>query len=307
MKSSRATTRMPAPLLSAPQRRAWSINCGLICSSIARKYCSRMPIEGCGACESRIQASGQERLPARYEIAARDVHSFAMCLRLPYTVIDHFAAMGGIPMLAVFDRATTVAVEWTKDGQVTESNALFAGVALDLGLGIELCWPASPEQKGSIENLVGWVKGSFFTQRRFLDESDLVTQLAEWRTEVNTQRPSRATGITPAVRLEEEQPRLRPLKIAPERLALRVPIGSVLPRRSYTMRIPTRFLQTRSGFRRPCFCIAIASALWRADLKAPTSGSVSQARGRRCQSIAPNTAPRSPANVRSGTCNASIC
>ena len=47
------------------------------------------------------------------------------------------------------------------------------GVALDLGLGIEVCWPLSPEQKGSIENLVGWVKGSFFKQRRFLDDADL--------------------------------------------------------------------------------------------------------------------------------------
>src|SRR5207245_4315434 len=56
------------------------------------------------------------------------------------------------------------------------------------------------------------------------DEADLRTQLAEWRTEVNTQRPSRATGVIPAVRLEEERPRLRPLKVAPVQLALRVPI-----------------------------------------------------------------------------------
>lgn len=140
------------------------------------------------------------------------------------TLVDHFAAIGGIPLLAVFDRPTTVALKWTKHGEVTEWNPLFAGVALDLGLGIELCWPARPEQKGSIENLVGWVKGSFFKQRRFLDEADLLAQLAEWHTEVNTQRPSRATGVIPAVRLEEERPRLRPLKIAPADLALRVPI-----------------------------------------------------------------------------------
>ena len=36
--------------------------------------------------------------------------------------------------------------------------------------------------------------------------------------------PSRATGVIPAVRLEEERPRLRPLKIAPADLALRVPV-----------------------------------------------------------------------------------
>jgi transposase len=139
-------------------------------------------------------------------------------------LVDHFALIGGIPLLAVFDRPKTVVLKWAKDGQVTEWNALFAGVALDLGLGIEVCWPASPEQKGSIENLIGWVKNSFFKQRRFLDHADLLTQLTEWRTEVNTQRPCRATGVIPAVRLEEERPRLRPLKVAPEQLALRVPI-----------------------------------------------------------------------------------
>src|SRR5437867_3637604 len=140
------------------------------------------------------------------------------------TLVDHFAAIGGIPLLAVFDRPKTVALKWTKDGQVTEWNALFAGVALDLGLGIEVCWPFSPEQKGSVENLVGWVKGSFFKQRRFLDDADLLQQLAEWRTEVNTQRPCRATKVIPAVRLEEERPRLRPLKVVPADLAMRVPI-----------------------------------------------------------------------------------
>jgi hypothetical protein len=76
---------------------------------------------------------------------------------------------------------------------------VFAGVVLDLGLGIAVCWPPAPQQKGAIENLVGWVKGSFFKQRRFLDHEDLLTQLAAWLREVNPERPSRATGVVPAV------------------------------------------------------------------------------------------------------------
>lgn len=139
-------------------------------------------------------------------------------------MVDHFAAMGGVPLLAVFDRPKTVALGWDREGRVTAWNPTFAGVALDLGLGVELCWPYSPEQKGSVENLVGWVKGSFFKQRRFLDEEDLARQLAEWLSEVNTRRPSRATGIVPAERLAEERPRLRPLKVAPADLALRIPV-----------------------------------------------------------------------------------
>src|SRR5215813_10727027 len=139
-------------------------------------------------------------------------------------MVEHFAAWGGLPLLAVFDRPKTIALKWAKDGTVTDLNPTFGAVMLDLGLGVELCWPRSPRQKGSVENLVGWVKGSFFKQRRFVDDEDLHRQLAEWHAEVNTQRPSRATRVVPAVRLAEEQPRLRPLRIQPDALALRIPI-----------------------------------------------------------------------------------
>jgi hypothetical protein len=91
-------------------------------------------------------------------------------------------------------------------------------------MGVELCWPRSPEQKGSVENLVGWVKGSFFKQRRFVDKDDLLRQLIEWHEDVNTKRPSRATRVIPAERLAEEKPRLRVLRVKPDELALRIPV-----------------------------------------------------------------------------------
>jgi len=34
-----------------------------------------------------------------------------------------------------------LALAWRRDGVVTEWNPTFAGMALDLGLGIEVCWP----------------------------------------------------------------------------------------------------------------------------------------------------------------------
>ena len=46
----------------------------------------------------------------------------------------------------------------------------------------------------------------------------------EWHREVNQELPSRATGVIPAVRLAEEMPRLRPLQVRPEDLALRTPV-----------------------------------------------------------------------------------
>ena len=137
---------------------------------------------------------------------------------------EHFDRFGGVPLCAVFDRPKTVALSWSDDGVVTEWNPTFAYAALELGFTAEVCWPHQPRQKGSVENLVGWVKGSFFKQRRFHDGEDLATQLAQWLQEVNTQRPCRATGVIPQERMSEDRKRLRPLRIAPSELALRIPV-----------------------------------------------------------------------------------
>jgi transposase len=140
------------------------------------------------------------------------------------TLAEHLASWGGRPLLCVFDRPKTIALKWRKNGEVTEWNPVFAYAMLELGVGVELCWPYQPRQKGSVENLVGFVKSSFFKVRRFYDEQDLHQQLQEWQREVNEQRPSRATGIIPAARLAEEAPGLRALKVQPDELALRIPV-----------------------------------------------------------------------------------
>ena len=117
-----------------------------------------------------------------------------------------------------------MALKWRKNGQVTEWNPVFAYATLEMGVGVELCWPYRAQQKGSVENLVGFIKSSFFKVRRFHDADDLEQQRRDWEREVNEQRPCRATGIIPAVRLAEEAPRLRALKVQPEELALRIPV-----------------------------------------------------------------------------------
>ena len=140
------------------------------------------------------------------------------------TLAEHLASWGGRPLLCVFDRPKTIALQWLKNGEVTEWNPVFAYATLEMGVGVELCWPYRAQQKGSVENLVGFVKSSFFKVRRFHDEEDLRQQLRDWHREVNEQRPCRATGIIPALRLAEEAPRLRALQVQPEELALRIPV-----------------------------------------------------------------------------------
>jgi hypothetical protein len=76
-----------------------------------------------------------------------------------------------------------------------------------------------------VENLVGFVKRSFFRARTFQDLTiDLPRQLADWLHEVNMVRPCRATHEIPATRLAVEQPRLKPLAVAPAEYGLRIPV-----------------------------------------------------------------------------------
>ena len=135
-----------------------------------------------------------------------------------------FAKFGGLPLMAVFDRPKTIVQKSGKGRDVEAFNATFAQAIVDLGVGVEMCAPRSGNQKGSVERLVGWVKGAFFKSRKFQDETDLQAQLDEWLSEVNENTPNRATKVIPEIRRREELPRLRPLKVFPENLALRVPI-----------------------------------------------------------------------------------
>lgn len=139
-------------------------------------------------------------------------------------LLASFEASGGVPLRVVFDRPKTVVVGREKDGRPIW-NATLAQTVIDYGFTIELCAPRSPEQKGSVESLVGFVKRRFFRARRFADiEHDLPRQLLEWLVEVNDERPSRATGEIPKARLAAELERMKPLAVAPSDYALRYPV-----------------------------------------------------------------------------------
>ena len=137
-------------------------------------------------------------------------------------LLNGFSSFGGVPLCGVFDNPKTVVVSQQADH--IQWNATFGQVFLDYRFVPELCTPRSGWQKGAVENLVGFVKGSFFKVRRFHDYEDLEAQLQEWHHEVNEVRPCRATGVTPATRIAEERARLRPLAIPPDEYALRYPV-----------------------------------------------------------------------------------
>ncbi|MGH7663736.1 MAG: IS21 family transposase [Gemmatimonadaceae bacterium] len=136
-------------------------------------------------------------------------------------LLNGFAAAGnGVPLRVVFDNPKTVVLRREEGRPVW--NATLAQVAIDYGFTVELCAPRSPEQKGAVENLVGFVKRAFFRARCFTDLTDDVPrQLSEWLIEVNTVRPCRATKEIPAARLVAEQVRMKPLAITPGEYGLR--------------------------------------------------------------------------------------
>lgn len=139
-------------------------------------------------------------------------------------LLASFEASGGVPLRVVFDRPRTVVVGRERDGRPIWNQTL-AQTVIDYAFTIELCAPRSPEQKGSVESLVGFVKRRFFRARRFADiEQDVPRQLLEWLVEVNEERPSRATGEIPKLRLAAELERMKPLAVAPADYALRYPV-----------------------------------------------------------------------------------
>ena len=165
--------------------------------------------------EARLKYS---RLVAVTLVPNEQVETIVRCLA------RDFVAFGGLPLMAVFDRPRTIVAKGGVGRDVEQYNATFAQAIVELGVGVEMCAPRSGNQKGSVERLVGWVKSSFFKPRKFQDGLDLRAQLAAWIVEANTKTPSRATGVLPETRRLEELRRLRPIKVLPENLMLRIPV-----------------------------------------------------------------------------------
>lgn len=140
------------------------------------------------------------------------------------SLIRHFVAFGGVPLMAVFDRPRTIVTKGGRGREVEAFNTTFAQAVVEIGVGVEMCAPRSGNQKGSVESLVKWVKNSFFKWQKFVDEQDLEAKLAAWVREVNFETPSRATKVIPETRRREEAPRLRAVRVLPETFALRVPV-----------------------------------------------------------------------------------
>ena len=117
-------------------------------------------------------------------------------------LVDCLVTLGWVPWVLVFDNMKTVTSGRDSGGNPLWTPAL-RQLAGEIGFHPQACDPGAPNQKGSVESLVKWVKGNFLVGRAFADDGDLVTQVSEWRQYANT-RPSSATGDPPLTRLAAE-------------------------------------------------------------------------------------------------------
>ena len=86
----------------------------------------------------------------------------------------------------------------------------FIKVATEIGFHPEVCAIGAGNQKGSVENLVGFVKSHFLPERSFVDDADLLRQQEAWLERVNGE-VSQAHQARPIDLLPQEQPEFSPL------------------------------------------------------------------------------------------------
>lgn len=149
------------------------------------------------------------------------------------SLIGCLTVWGGSPKEWVFDNAKTIRI--SKRGvEPPVLHRHLRQLVAEYNVICTLCAPRSGNQKGSVERLVGYVKNSFFRQRKFRDLEDIRQQLEEWLIEVNDERPSDATGVIPSVAKAEEDRFLvrRPLQVSAaawsmEESATVTPMGTV--------------------------------------------------------------------------------
>jgi len=155
----------------------------------------------------------------RYFFAARLKYSRWMWVRFTTTMREEtllrcliavFVALNGVPWVVTTDNMKTVVIGRDHANQPIWLPA-YAKCAAEFGFLPAACDPGAGNQKGSVENLVKFVKQNFLPGRSIRDDAHLAEEAARWLARVNGERESDATERTPDELVRDEQPRFGPL------------------------------------------------------------------------------------------------
>ncbi len=130
-------------------------------------------------------------------------------LRCHQNALHYF---GGAPKTTVYDNLTSVVL--TRRGADVTFNETFLGFAGHCCFAPKACWPYRPNQKGTVERPVDYLKDNFWAGRHFRDLDDLGVQGRDWLTRAN-QRIHGTLKERPIDRFQHERAFLTPLPTTP--------------------------------------------------------------------------------------------
>ena len=126
--------------------------------------------------------------------------SVETCVR---TLAAHHAVMGGVPLLAAFDRPRPIGVRADDDGQVTEWDQGFAYAALEMGVGVEVRARRGAERR-TIDTRAGWglaVGGNVKSVEPFLEAAQITHPGNDFLTGITTFLKAHAAQRVPVEHL----------------------------------------------------------------------------------------------------------
>ena len=123
-----------------------------------------------------------------------------------------FDYFGGVPQSIMVDNLKSAVLEH-KPGQTPRWNPCYAAFAADYGFKIVACNPRSPQEKGRVENAVGYVKKNFLAGHSFKDFAHIGPAARRWLDQTANARVHRTTGKTPHALWEHEKAQLLPLPL----------------------------------------------------------------------------------------------
>jgi len=165
---------------------------------------ARVPLGG--AAVKRVFLAGRLKYSRVSAVRWRTQMDLETLLRAMLEIVEGW---GGVPWAWVFDNMKTVTLGRDAEG-APRWNPAFWRFATEVGCHPELCDPGAAQQKGSVENLVKWVKTNFLPGRRFADDEDLAQQSLTWEREKAAQI-SQAHGHRPSDLLPQERAAFGPL------------------------------------------------------------------------------------------------
>lgn len=126
------------------------------------------------------------------------------------SLCDCFTYYGGMPHEICIDQDHLMVVDENKGDVILTRE--FQQYRDEMGFDLYVCRKADPESKGKVENLVKFVKRSFFSTRSFSDLQEARERLGKWLVRRANGKKCAATGRKPCEHLEEERSYLKPVR-----------------------------------------------------------------------------------------------